>query len=87
MQHQRILVLHPREQKYHQKCDDDSTGVNDRLPRFRILEQRPGNAPHDNDARRRDKRSSKARKLSNSLSHPAEKVPGSEFFGWFIAVK
>ena len=67
VQHQQILILSPLEQKYHQKCDDGSAGVNDKLPRFRIFEQRPGNAPHDNNARRRDKRSSRARKLGNSL--------------------
>ena len=73
VQHQRILVLRPLEQKYHQKCDDGSTSINDQLPRFRILGQRPGNAQHDNDARRRNKRSSRARKLGNILIHSAEK--------------
>jgi hypothetical protein len=70
----RVPVLRVLNEKHHQKCNDRCPGIDDQLPGVRIMKNRTGKAPHDNDGDRDQKspfRPKILRTAGGELTEPA----------------
>src|ERR1700685_4361910 len=79
-----VTVLRILDQEDHQKCDDRCTGINNQLPRIRVVEDGSGDSPSHDDADGSGKGPPGAQIVRASASKPGEPVrTGHRFFRYF----
>src|SRR6185369_1101453 len=69
-----VAVLRVLDEEDHQERDDGRAGVDDQLPGVRIVEQRPGHEPDDDDQEGEDERQGLARPLRHPVRCTLEEI-------------
>jgi len=70
----RIAVLRILDQEHHEEGDNGGAGVNDQLPRIRVMKGGAGYAPDDDYGDRRAERPRRAEGPGSSLSDDTENI-------------
>ncbi len=71
----RVAVLRILDQEHHEESDNGGAGVNDQLPRIRVMKGGAGCAPDDDYGDRRAEGPRRAQSPGSALSDDTENIP------------